>query len=580
MRRRLKSLYFFNLDQLPKYSNEHKRRQRLLIITYFFIISVPVIILNDVILAVTGKQAYTFEKYPVVVFWLVCVFALWLIKKKRLLQAKLIVIFFPLLFISSYSLTGYIIGEHFLWQPIVLLGITVIPFMVLDFDEERRWLIISFLVFLTYTLFHNTIMLQGVIGAYGDVFTKLNTTPFIYAAVRVIIFLFLTSIMFYSVRLNDRQNIINEEINASLRHTGHRLETMNAELSAQRNAINNSASLLMTDQHHKIVSVNKNFIRISGFQKDEMEGRQLTELLAVYHDPSFFASMIRTLEAGQVWRGEIKLKSKHGDHFWVQAAFSNIYNSKQDRRGLIAIMFDITKTKEHEARLERLNYEKDRILYAVAHDLKNPLLNFKALLNLIKSGAINESEKEEVFRLMTKECDHSTNLIAELLEIGRLEDENFVLRKSDTNLHEFLNRTLEPFEQSAAQKHINFKKCYDPGIECIPLNENEFVRVIRNLISNAFKFTSENGQISISTEKAPEGKVHILISDNGVGISKDLIPIIFDKFSKASRAGVKGEKSTGLGMWIVKHIVKLHDGEISVTSEEGKGTTFTIELPA
>jgi two-component system sensor histidine kinase VicK len=98
-------------------------------------------------------------------------------------------------------------------------------------------------------------------------------------------------------------------------------------------------------------------------------------------------------------------------------------------------------------------------------------------------------------------------------------------------------------------------------------------------MSNAFKFTSDGGEVNVSTRNLEKDKVSIEIADTGVGISQELLPIIFDKFSKAGRKGINGEKSTGLGMWIAKHIVKLHEGKISVTSKEYEGTTFTIHLP-
>ena len=242
MRSIFKKIYFFNLDLLPKYSNTQKRVQRLLLINYFLVFSVPIIIINDLVLAIFGIQAYTFEKYPVLIFWIINLFALFLTKKKKYFLSKLIIIFIPLIFISSYSISGYIIGEHFLWQPIMVLGLSIIPFLVLDFKSEKVWLIIAFLSFFFYIIFHNSIMLFGAEGEFASVFNRLNTTPFIYTAVRIIIFLFLTLIIYYSIRLNDHQQLINEQINASLLKTSNHLETVNAELQAHRNAINNSAS--------------------------------------------------------------------------------------------------------------------------------------------------------------------------------------------------------------------------------------------------------------------------------------------------------------------------------------------------
>jgi two-component system sensor histidine kinase VicK len=467
-----------------------------------------------------------------------------------------------------------------LWQPVVVLGISIVPYLVLDVNKDRKLLLFSFLTFLIYIIFHDDIMIYGALDySIVPVFDRLNTTPFIYNAVRIIIFLFLSLIIYYSVRMNDHQQVLNEEVNASLQKTSSHLEKVNAELQAHRDAINNSASLLITDEQGQIVFVNNNFLKVSNFAREGLIGKKMSELLTPFYDASFYRSITDTLGEGEVWRGELKLQLKEGDYFWMETAISNIYDPDRKQDGFLAIMFNITKLKDDEERLERLNLEKDRILYAVAHDLKNPLLNFKALLGLIKNGMVSKSEEEEVFRLMMKDCDHSTNLIAELLEIGRLEDDNFVLRKELIDLHEFFERSFEQFEQAATKKRIRFTKLFDEGVQWVNINEREFVRVAYNLISNAVKFTPMGGEIKVTTKTLPEDKVSIEISDTGVGISPNLLPIIFDKFSKAARVGVQGEKSTGLGMWIVKHIVKLHGGEISVSSKENEGTTFTIVLP-
>ncbi len=574
-----KKIYFFNLDLFPKYSNRQKRIHRLLIINYFLVGALLVFVINDLVLAILKIQSYTFEKFPILIFWLISIVALWLTKKKKYLPSKLIIIFIPLIFVSSYSLTGYILGEHFLWQPIMLLGFSIIPYLVLDLKKERFWLIISFLSFFTYIIFHDKIMLMGVIGSYGDVFTKLNTTPFIYNAVRILMFLFLSFIIYYSVRLNEHQQMINERINESLLNTSSHLENVNAELQAQRNALNKSASLLITDESRRIISANDNFLSISGYSFKELAGKNPAWIISKHHDTYFFKTMKQTLDSGGIWRGELKNKRKSGKYFWMQTAISPIYTHKKKLHGYLIVMFDITKLKNDEERLEKLNFEKDRILYAVAHDLKNPLLNFKALLELIKSSSVKEEDKKEIYRLMSKDCDHSTDLIAELLQIGRLEDEDFVLERKSVDMNAFLLKSLEYFEQAAAKKNISFIKVFDEHLKYVNINENEFVRVVYNIISNSIKFTPDSGEIKLETKTVNGNKISIEISDTGIGISKELLPIIFDKFSKARRKGIEGEKSTGLGMWIVKHIIKLHDGEISVVSRENEGTKFNITLP-
>ncbi len=575
-----KRLYFFNFDLLPTYTNERRRIQRLKLINYFLVFAFLVFVLNDLVLAILKIQPYSFEKYPILFIWIISIVALWLTKKEKYLASKLIIIFSPLLFISTYALTGYIIGEHFLWQPIALIGLSIIPFLVLDVQKERIWLLISFLLFLIYIIFHDKIMMAGTDDRFRRLFTQLNTTPFIYNAVRIIIFLFMTSIIYYSIKLNEHQQLLTEQINKSLLDATNHLETLNAELQAQRNAINKSASLIITDHDQNIIAANDNFLSISGYSMRELKGNKANSLLSPQHDESFFEDLEKTIAAGEVWRGELNIRRKNGGYFWMNTAISTIQYPGGREKGYLIIMFDITKLKNDEERLERLNYEKDRILYAVAHDLKNPLLNFKAMLELIKTGDLKKEEEKEIYSLMTRDHEHSLNLIAELLDIGRLEDENFVLEKKAVDLNAFLEKSMEQFENPAKKKHILFTKSFDRNLNTVSINETEFLRVIHNLISNAIKFTPSGGEIRVKTKSLLDNKVSIVISDTGIGISKELLPIIFNKFSKARRKGIEGEKSTGLGMWIVKHIVTLHGGEISVKSLENNGTTFTILLPA
>ncbi len=574
-----KNIFYNNSDPSQKYSNEQKRVQRLSMIINFIIVTIPIFVIYDLVLALLKIDKFTPEKIPLIIFWLLFVIASIFARKNIYIPAKLIIIYAPLLLMSTYSIMGEIIGEHFLWQPIVVIGMSIVPFLVLDVKKDKPWLLLVFISFLIFVIFHDHILLYGAKESLALLFDRLNTTPFVYNSVRIIIFLFLTIIIYYSVNLNDQQHLINEKINDSLTKTSKSLEMANAELNAQRNAINKSASLIITDEFRKIITVNDNFLNLTGFTRLELIDKKAHSLISDNHDEIFFDVLTQTIESGKVWRGELKNNKKGGGHIWMQSAISPMFYKDKKQKGFLVIMFDITKLKEHEERLERLNFEKDRILYAVAHDLKNPLLNFKALLDLIKSGVVKKEEEEEVYRLMTKDCDHSTNLIAELLEIGRLEDENFVLEKQEIDLNEFLESAIEQFDNNITKKSIGFVKLFEKDLGPINLNEGEFIRVINNLISNAIKFTPEGGEIKIITKSISGDTISIEISDTGIGISENLLPNIFDKFSKARRKGIEGEKSTGLGMWIVKHIINLHSGEISVKSQENKGTTFTITLP-
>lgn len=566
-------------DKTIRFDNNQKRINRLLVIINFLVFTIPVFIIYNLSLDYLDIYPYSLKSDPTPIFWIACIFALILAKKKIYLPAKLFIIFSPLIFMTFYSLTGDIVGEHFLWQPIMLLGVSIIPFLVLDVKNERSWLIIVVSFFLLYVIFHDQIMLLRAKDSLVSIFENLNTTPFVYNSVRIIIFLFLAVIIFYSVNLNDQQQMINEMINQSLVKAQNKLEVANAELTAQRNAINKSASLIITDELKNIIIANENFLHLSGYSLHELQELRVDSLISESHNEIFNQKLVPTIGEGNVWRGELQNIKKNGDYFCMKTAVSPINYQDIKQKRYLAIMFDITKIKTDEKRLEKLNTEKDRILYAVAHDLKNPLLNFKALLDLIKLGLVKQDEQEEVFRLMTRDCDHSTNLISELLELGRLEDDNYELQKNEIHLKRFLEKTLDQFKKNCIKKNITLIKSFDSKLKKVKINEQEFVRVVNNLISNAIKFTPAGGEIKVVSKYANDGKALIEISDTGIGISEELLPIIFDKFSKARRKGIEGEKSTGLGMWIVKHIIKLHDGKIIVKSKENEGTTFSILLP-
>jgi len=336
---------------------------------------------------------------------------------------------------------------------------------------------------------------ESFIKAYN----RLNTTPFIYYTVRVLIFFFLSIIIYYAIRLNDRQQLITEEMNDSLVKTGKYLEEANAELHAHRKAIDTSASLVITDSRHRIESANDDFLAITGYERDELKGRDLPEIFFDDDEKGFFSSILPEIKVKKVWRGELKIMQKGKKFVWMNTAISTISGPDDRQKRFLFLMFNITPLKDHEEQLEKLNHEKDRILYAVAHDLKSPLLNLKALVNLLQSGSMSEKDVQEIFRLMTKECEHSTNLMAELLEIGRLEDNRFVMAKSPTILKQFLEKALLQFEQTAAKKKITFKTSFDPAINTVDINEIEFTRVAYNLISNALKFTPDGGEIRLAT---------------------------------------------------------------------------------
>jgi signal transduction histidine kinase len=236
------------------------------------------------------------------------------------------------------------------------------------------------------------------------------------------------------------------------------------------------------------------------------------------------------------------------------------------------------KRKNHN--LKKISHSKDRIMATVVHDLRSPLTGITGLNNMLRDelGEKIDDEQEMMFDLIKQSTTKMNGLIQELLEISIIESEDFHLETEIIHVKEYLYQTISQFKAQANEKNVNLDVEVNDEALKVSLDQEKFSRVLDNLITNALKFTDNSGQVKVKSYKK-DGRVCIEVKDTGIGIPENLQPLIFNKFSKARRMGLKGEKTTGLGMSIVKQIVDLHQGKIWFNSKENKGTSFTISLP-
>ncbi|MTI89675.1 MAG: HAMP domain-containing histidine kinase [Balneolaceae bacterium] len=238
------------------------------------------------------------------------------------------------------------------------------------------------------------------------------------------------------------------------------------------------------------------------------------------------------------------------------------------------------KLRKKNGELEGEVQNKDRVLATVVHDLRNPLMGIKGMVDLIREDHLNEisDEQEMMFKVINDSHNKADSLIKELLEYSVMESEEYHLKTQVTHIEEYLCIVLSQFRERAREKGVNIKIDVKDRLK-VSLDREKFSRVMDNLITNALKFTDGPGEVKVLSYKE-DGRVVIKVKDSGIGIPDEMQDHIFDQFSKARRLGLKGEKSTGLGMSIAKKIVELHDGTIRVESRENYGTAFYISLPA
>jgi len=246
---------------------------------------------------------------------------------------------------------------------------------------------------------------------------------------------------------------------------------------------------------------------------------------------------------------------------------------------VVGIKLDITSVKSYESKLKELrqmNIRKNEILGTVAHDLKSPLSSIMGMTEMLSDNA--DSDHMDLIKYIQEALHTAIDIINGLIEIAEIEEENDLLHCEKTDINEILKESVDHFMIRAKKKKIEIQTEFCPKAFGI-VDSVKFARIIDNLILNAIKFTNEGGRIYVTSYFDSE-IVKITVDDNGIGIDADIIPELFDKFSKARRKGTSGEKSTGLGLSIVKKLVELHKGKIEVESCVNKGTKFTVIIPA
>jgi signal transduction histidine kinase len=228
--------------------------------------------------------------------------------------------------------------------------------------------------------------------------------------------------------------------------------------------------------------------------------------------------------------------------------------------------------------LEELSKEKDGFLAVLTHDMRTPLTSIKGYASILKDRELERSQQEHIAKVILRSQDTLLEIVNNLLEIGKLQSGTPVLlERSSFDLSLLVKGVAEQLDALAMEKKITLNYETIPSPVEITADEKKIQRVIVNLVSNAIKYTPDEGEVFIDT--SVQGKYAVVdIRDTGYGIPADELPHIFDRYSRVKKHQTVAI-GTGLGLAIVKSLVEAHNGEISVTSEEGVGSTFTIKLP-
>lgn len=240
-------------------------------------------------------------------------------------------------------------------------------------------------------------------------------------------------------------------------------------------------------------------------------------------------------------------------------------------KGTLLVFHDITE-------LKNLEQTRKDFVANVSHELKTPVTSIKGFTETLLDGAKDDPKSLEAFlHIILTESDRLQQLIEELLELSRIEQHKFNLDIKEVNLGTLLKDSVTMLQKKAEDKSVTLNYLEDNENVVIQGDLFRLKQVFINVINNAIMYTPQNGSIKIETEMKDD-RVLVHISDTGIGIEKQEIPRIFERFYRVDKARSRNSGGTGLGLAIVKHLIEAHQGTITVSSEVGTGSVFTISL--
>ncbi|MBN2746524.1 MAG: HAMP domain-containing histidine kinase [Bacteroidales bacterium] len=253
--------------------------------------------------------------------------------------------------------------------------------------------------------------------------------------------------------------------------------------------------------------------------------------------------------------------------------------TKARHQQLIVIDKQNEKLKETNIQLEKLNATKDKFFSIIAHDLRSPFNNILSLTELIKEdiGDKNYESLDEYAQMLSSSSQRSMDLLTNLMTWALAQNGKIDFHGERLNMREIVLAEMQLLKHNAIQKGI-LLDCQIENDFFVFGDRNMLSLVVRNLISNALKFTTKGGKVWISVEKEGEKTIVISVADSGIGMPKNMIEKLFELGATTGRSGTSGEPSTGLGLILVQEFVSRHNGKIEVESSQGKGSIFKVFL--
>ncbi|MFS9164441.1 cell wall metabolism sensor histidine kinase VicK [Streptococcus mitis] len=326
--------------------------------------------------------------------------------------------------------------------------------------------------------------------------------------------------------------------------------------------------VLATNRRGKITMINDMAKKQLGVQKEDVLNKSILELLKI-EDEYELRDLIT-----QIPELMIDSQDANGEYLSLRVRFALIRRESGFISGLVAVLHDTTE-QEKEERERRL------FVSNVSHELRTPLTSVKSYLEALDEGALSEPVAPDFIKVSLDETNRMMRMVTDLLHLSRIDNATSHLDVELINFTAFITFILNRFDKMRGpdeEKKYDLVRDYPITSVWIEIDTDKMTQVIDNILNNAIKYSPDGGKITV-TMKTTDDQMILSISDQGLGIPKQDLPRIFDRFYRVDRARSRAQGGTGLGLSIAKEIIKQHKGFIWAKSEYGKGSTFTIVLP-
>ena len=368
-----------------------------------------------------------------------------------------------------------------------------------------------------------------------------------------------------SPEITDMTNSIND-LSEVIRLTHENLEQETKRLSSILSYMTDG--VLATNRRGQIITINDMATKQLGVKRDEVQNMSILDLLSISDEYDLRDLITNVPEL------TIDSQDENGEYLSLRVRFALVRRESGFISGLVAVLHDTTEQDKEER-------ERRLFVSNVSHELRTPLTSVKSYLEALDEGALSEPVAPDFVKVSLNETTRVMRMVTDLLSLSRIDNETSHLEVELTNFTAFITFILNRFDKIKNQdetKKYEIIRDYPITPIWVEIDTDKLTQVIDNIMNNAIKYSPDGGTITVSIKTTDEQLI-LSIADEGLGIPKQDLPKIFDRFYRVDKARSRAQGGTGLGLAIAKEIIKQHQGFIWAKSEYGVGSTFTIVLP-